>query len=210
MKKELPIPTIARLCMVFRLCDELQLQGQTSISSTGMGKRLGVAAHTVRKDLNCLGEVGNAGSGYDVARLRQCLAQTLGFNQTYQACIVGLGRLGSALLEYDRFGPCGFSIKAGFDANVNRVETIRTDIKVYPAYEMADVIRREGIELAMMTVPAGAAQEVATKLVDAGIKGIVNFAPVVLDTGDAKVVVRNMNVVNEMRILASLLALNQA
>ena len=67
MKKEIPIPTITRLCMVFRLCDELLLQGQTSISSTGIGKRLGVAAHTVRKDLNCLGEIGNTGSGYDVA-----------------------------------------------------------------------------------------------------------------------------------------------
>ena len=194
--------------MVFRLCDELQMQGQTSISSTTMGKRLGVAAHTVRKDLNCLGEIGNAGSGYDVARLKRCLAQALGFNHSYRACIVGLGRLGSALLEYDRFGPSGFSIVAGFDANVNRIETIRTDIDVYPAYEMADVVRREAIELALLTVPAMAAQGVADVLVEAGVRGIVNFAPVVIETRGADVAVRNMNVVNEMRILASLMTLN--
>jgi redox-sensing transcriptional repressor len=173
-----------------------------------MGKRLGVAAHTIRKDLNCLGEIGDAGSGYDVARLRLHLAENLGFSQVRKACIVGLGRLGSALLEYDRFGPSGFSVVAGFDANVNRIETIRTDIKVCPAYEMADVVRREAIELALITVPGPAAQGVADLLMDAGIRGILNFAPVVIETGAFDVVVRNMNVVNEMRILASLMTLN--
>jgi len=195
--------------MVFRLCSELLLQGQAGISSTGIGKRLGVAAHTVRKDLNFLGEIGNTGSGYDVAKLKLHLAKTLGFNQVRRACIVGLGRLGSALLDYDRFGPCGFSIRAGFDANINRVETIRTDIEVYPGYEMADVVRREAIDLALITVPAGAAQGVADVLVGAGIRGIVNFAPVVIDTGAVDVPVRNMNVVNEMRVLASLMTLNR-
>jgi redox-sensing transcriptional repressor len=208
MKKELPIPTITRLCMVFQLCDELILHGQASISSTGMGKRLGVAAHTLRKDLNCLGEIGNTGSGYDVAKLRFHLAENLGFSQLRRACIVGLGRLGSALLEYDRFVPSGFTIVAGFDANVNRIETIKTDIQVYPAYEMADVVRREAIELALITVPGPAAQGVADLLMDAGIRGIVNFAPVVIETGAFDVEVRNMNVVNEMRILASLMTLN--
>jgi len=194
--------------MVFQLCDELLLQGQTSISSTGMGKRLGVAAHTLRKDLNCLGEIGNTGSGYDVSRLRFHLAENLGFSEVRKACIVGLGRLGSALLEYDRFTPSGVSNVAGIDANVNRIETIRTDIKVCPAYEMADVVRREAIELALITVPGPAAQGVADALMDAGIKGIVNFAPVVIETGAFDVAVRNMDVVNEMRILASLMTLN--
>ncbi len=207
MKKRIPISAITRLCMVFRLCDELLFQGQTSISSTGIGKRLGVAAHTVRKDLNFLGEIGDLGSGYDVAKLRLHLANTLGFNQVRKACIVGLGRLGSALLKYDRFGPCGFCVVAGFDTNINRIETIRTDIKVYPGYEMADVVRHAAIDLALITVPAGAAQGVADELLDAGIRGIVNFAPIVIDTGACAVAVRNMNVVNEMRILASLMTL---
>lgn len=195
--------------MIFRLCQELRLRGETTISSTGIGRRLGVAAHTVRKDLNYLGEVGNAGSGYDVARLETRLARALGFDQVRRACIVGLGRLGLALLEYDRFSASGFAIRAGFDANINRIETIRTDIRVYPAYEMADVIQREAIEIALLAVPAAAAQEVADVLMHAGIKGIVNFAPVVIDTGTSDLLVRNMNVVNEMRILASLMTLNK-
>ena len=195
--------------MVFHLCQELRLQGKMSISSTGIGRMLGVAAHTVRKDLNYLGEIGNTGSGYDIGRLEGHLAQALGFAQVRKACIVGLGRLGSALLEYDRFGPCGFSIEAGFDANINRIETIKTDIKVYPAYEMADVVRRKAIELALVAVPAAAAQDVANALINGGIRGIVNFTPVVIDVGISDIVVRNMNVVNEMRVLASLMTLNQ-
>lgn len=205
MRIELPIPTITRLCLIYQLCCEQLSQGIESMSSTQMGKQLAIPAHSIRKDLNCLGEVGNAGSGYDLARLRECLAETLGLTCPRKACIVGLGRLGSAILAYEQFTPDGFRIVAGFDSNINRIETLHTDIPVFPAYEIADIIPRDSIELAMLTVPGPAAQDVADRLIEAGIKGIVNFAPVVIKPSTEDVEVRNINVVHELRILSALL-----
>ncbi len=207
MKNDLPIPTITRLCLIYQLCCEQLSQGIESMSSTKMGKQLAIPAHNIRKDLNCLGEVGNAGSGYDLQRLRECLAETLGLTCPRKACIVGLGRLGSAILAYEQFTPDGFHIVAGFDSNVNRIETLHTDIPVYPAYDIADIIPRDSIELAMLTVPAPVAQDVADMLIDAGIKGIVNFAPIVIKSTTDQVEIRNMNVVHELRILSALLKL---
>jgi redox-sensing transcriptional repressor len=193
--------------MVFQQCDELQLAGIDRISSPQMGKQIGVPAHTVRKDINCLGEVGDTGSGYDVARLKRHLGHALGFEKSQKACIVGLGRLGSALMDYEKFQASGFSVKAGFDSSVNRIETIQTKVPVYPAYDMEDVIRREGIELALLAVPAHVAQATADVLVGSGIRGIVNFAPVVIEVPASRVQVRHMNVINEMRVLSSLMTL---
>jgi len=207
MQNKLSIPTITRLCMVFQQCDELQMLGIDRISSPQMGRQIGVPAHTVRKDINCLGEVGDTGSGYDVARLKQHLGRALGFEKDQRACIVGLGRLGSALMDYEKFQASGFSVKAGFDSNVNRIETLRTHVPVYPVYDMEDVIRREVIELALLAVPAQVAQATADTLVACGIRGIVNFAPVVISVPDSRVQVRHMNVVNEMRVLSSLMTL---
>ncbi len=193
--------------MVFQLCDRLTVQGETRVSSTEIGRKLGVTAHTVRKDINYLGEIGDTGSGYEVTRLRQHLGDTLGFNRVRKACVVGLGRLGSAMLDYEKFVPGGFSVVAGFDVNINRLETIRTGIDVYPSYEIAEIVRRRDIELALIAVPAAAAQDVADALVLGGIKGIVNFAPVVITPSSDDVSVRNMDVLNEMRILLSLMTL---
>jgi redox-sensing transcriptional repressor len=193
--------------MVFQLCDRLTVQGETRVSSTEIGRKLGVTAHTVRKDINYLGEIGDTGSGYEIVRLRQHLGDAFGFNSVRKACVVGLGRLGSAMLDYEKFVPGGFSVVAGFDSNINRLETIRTGIDVYPAYEVAEVVRRRGIELALIAVPASAAQDVADALVQGGIKGIVNFAPVVIKPSSNEVSIRNMDVLNEMRILLSLMTL---
>ncbi len=206
MRKNLSIHTITRLCMVVQQCDELQMQGIDRVSSTQMGQQIGVPAHTVRKDINCLGEVGDNGSGYDVVKLKKHLEQALGFDEIRNACIVGLGRLGSALMDYEKFLISGFSVVAGFDSSVNRIETIQTRIPVYPAYDMEEVIRREKIELALLAVPAPVAQVTAELLGASGIKGIVNFAPVVIKVS-ADVQVRNMNVVNELRVLSSLMTL---
>ena len=195
--------------MVFQQCDELQALGTHRISSTQMGKTIGVPAHTVRKDINCLGEVGDTGSGYDVAKLKEHLTKTMGLERNRRACIVGLGRLGSALMDYEKFQTSGFSIVAGFDSSVNRIETIQTSVPVYPAYDMKDVIQREAIELALLAVPAQAAQATTDVLVACGIRGIVNFAPVVIDVPAARTQVRNMNVINEMRVLSSLMTLGE-
>ena len=195
--------------MIYRLCDELIAQGSEVVSSAQIGSRLGIGAHSVRKDIGYLGQMGAGKAGYDVARLRSRIEQVLGLANGRRACVVGLGRLGAAILGYRRLAQSGHRIVAGFDSNINRLETIRTDVALYPAYEIAEVARREMIELGIVAVPAEAAQQTAGALVEGGVRGIVNFAPVVIAVDSPTVVVRNIDVVNELRVVSSLLALQE-
>ena len=209
MLRKLPGSTIERLSLLYQYCRKLQLEGVNRVSSTKLGSALGIPAHTIRKDINFLGEIGHTGSGYDISRLKQHLADSMGFNKTRKTCVVGLGRLGLAFLEYSQLEPNGFPVSAGFDTNINRLETIRTEIPVFPAYEIPEIIRRERIELALLTVPSESAETAAAALAEAGICGIVNFAPVFVNPAPDTVAVRNMNVVNELRILSSLAAFKE-
>jgi redox-sensing transcriptional repressor len=209
MKEKIPVPTVSRLCKVYRLCTDLEAQGVEEISSTRIGEILGVSSHSIRKDINYLGEVGNTGSGYDVGRLRTHIGSRLGLMHGCKACIVGLGRLGTAIMEYERLATSGYDVVAGFDSNINRLETIRTRVKLYPAYEITDVVSRESIDLAVLAVPAQAAQECAVALVKGGIKAILNFAPVAIKTGNPSIVVRNIDMVNELRTVSALRALTR-
>ena len=209
MIKKLPESTIERLSLLFHHCRELRAEGISRVSSSRLGADLGIPAHTIRKDINFLGEIGDTGSGYDVLRLEQHLAESMGFNRVCKTCIVGLGRLGSAFLRYSQLDPNGFPVAAGFDTSINRLETIRTDIPLYPAHEIPEIVRREKIEMALLTVPSESAVQAAAALARGGIRGIVNFAPVVVNPEPGVVSVRNMNVVNELRILSSLSTLKE-
>ena len=207
MVKKLPESTIERLSLIYEFCIKLKEKEILRISSAGIGEALGIPAHTIRKDLNYLGEIGDTGSGYDVPRLELHLAESLGFTIKRKACVVGLGRLGSALLEYSSFGPDTFSIEAGFDSSINRLETIKTKIPLFPAYEIPEIVRRKQIEMALLTVPAPVAGETAELLARGGIRGIINFAPTVVNPDPETVIVRNINVMNELRIISSRLFL---
>jgi redox-sensing transcriptional repressor len=114
---------------------------------------------------------------------------------------VGLGRLGSAYLNISALDLGEFELSAGFDTNVNRTEILKSPVPLYPAYKMGEVISRFGIEIALLCVPAGAAQEAAEKLAAAGIRGIVNFAPEELKL-PPEIPVRNVYVADELRALA--------
>ena len=210
MARQIPKPAIARLCAVYTACEQLAKEGVSEISSNDLAERLGLAAHNIRKDISWLGEVGVTGTGYAVSALKDHLAHHLGLARRRAACLVGLGRLGSAILEYHRLEESGYSVIAGFDSNMNRLETIHTAITLYPSYELAEVIRRESIEIGIIAVPASAAAQVASDMIEGGIKGIVNFAPVTLSAPGPQVVVRNIDFVNEFRILAAYVSINDA
>jgi redox-sensing transcriptional repressor len=120
-----------------------------------------------------------------------------------KACVVGLGRLGQALLEYERFGAAGFVVVAGFDASINRLETLHTSVRLHAAYDIAAVTRREAIEVGLVAVPAEAAQGTADALVAGGVREILNFAPVALRVQDASVQIRGVDILNELRVLSA-------
>jgi redox-sensing transcriptional repressor len=134
--------------------------------------------------------------------------QAGGLGARRRLCVVGLGRLGSAYLNYQGFDTSGstesggeFELAAGFDTNVNRVEILKSPVPLYPVFKMAEVISRFNIEMALLCVPGDAAQAAAEKLAAAGVRGIVNFAPMMLKL-PPKSAVRNVYVIDELRTLA--------
>jgi len=210
MNTKIPTPSLTRLCLIYQACEDLYLKGQATVSSIELARILDSSSANVRKDINYLGEIGNSRAGYEVMKLKNFIAANLNLTQKRKTCIVGLGRLGSAILAYEgRLSAGGYRVVAGFDASINRLETIRATVPLYPDYEMTDVVRQEQIELAIVTVPGEAAQKVTDQLVEGGVKGIINFTPVVVKSQKAGVRVRNIDVVNELRVLTSMMTTEQ-
>jgi redox-sensing transcriptional repressor len=196
---QIPEPTKGRLLYLMRVLEKIETKQVTSHQIEAL---TGWSSFTVRKDVSYLdGNYGGTAQGYEPAALIQAIKKTLGLETRRRFCVVGLGRLGSAYLNLQPFHFGEFDLVAGFDISVNRVEILKSPVPLYPAYKMAEVIRRFSIEIAFLCVPDEAAQGAAEKLAAAGIRGILNFAPVVL-TLDGEVTVRNVYVVDELRALS--------
>jgi redox-sensing transcriptional repressor len=212
----IPGPAKERLLRLLRL---LEKNGARPLTSAEAEAMTGWARETIRKDISYL-EAASAGtgSGYSPELLIPVIRKALALDRRRLFCIVGLGRLGSAYLNFSgdaapaagmtsHEAPAGisvweeFELAAGFDSNVNRVEILKSSVPLYPAYKIPEVVNRFSIELALLCVPAEAAQTSAEKLVSAGIRGILNFAPVVLKL-PPEITVRNVSAVDELRTLA--------
>lgn len=170
--------TINRICRVFGYLDSLEKKGIDFVSSRELAEAIGTTQYTIRKDISFLGVKGYTRKGYDVASLKEELGEKLQLTKKRKACIVGLGRLGTALLNYENFQDDGFEIVAGFDCSINKIERIQTSVDIFPVSCLEDVVRQRSIELGIIAVPAEFAQEVADKLNNAGVKGVLNFSTV--------------------------------
>lgn len=202
--EQIPGPAKERLLRLLRILERGDAQ---PLSSAGIEALTGWPSNTIRKDISCLGgaEAGEAlasSSGYVPELLLPAIKKALGLERRRKFCVTGLGRLGSAYLNIGalEMGE-GFELAAGFDTNVNRTEILKSPVPLYPAYKTGEVVRRFGIEIALLCVPAGAAQEAAENLAAAGIRGIVNFAPAALRLPPG-IPVRNVYVADELRALA--------
>jgi len=204
MKKPIPQPAIIRLCSICQLLSCLEKEGVKRVSSAELEEKTGVPSHTIRKDISFIGEAGSTRRGYEVVMLKQRILNSLGLDRERKACIVGLGRIGSSIMQWPLFTGGEFRIVAGFDSDINKVETIKTAISVFPSHEIPEVVRRMGIELGIIAVPPGRAREVADRLMEAGVKGIVNFAPTVIASRENGCVVRNMDIGAELRIISAI------
>jgi redox-sensing transcriptional repressor len=194
-----------RLLQLMRLFEKQAARGERGpVTSAQVEQLTGWSRDTIRKDISCLrGADGAVGScaGYDPDALVPLIKKALGLDRRRKFCVVGLGRLGSAYLNFSPVELGEFELAAGFDTNVNRVEILKAASPLYPAYKMPEVISRFGIELALLCVPADAAQAAAEKCAAAGVRGILNFAPAALHL-PAEVAVRNVYVADELRSLA--------
>lgn len=178
-----PVPkaVVSRLSLYLRELQHLLRAGCETTSSTQLGRLLGFTDAQVRKDLAYFGQFGYPGIGYRCDELVAAIKRILATDQDWPIALVGLGNLGRALIGYRGFRQQGFGIAAAFDVDPTKVGKEVEGIPVYGLDQLVPVVHEKGIRLAILSVPAPAAQEVADQLVAAGLRGIMNFAPVTLN-----------------------------
>lgn len=174
----IPNPAVRRLSLYLRQLEAFKRKDRRTISSKQLGESLGLTDAQVRKDLAYFGQFGHPGIGYRVDDLISQVRHILGTDKTWNVLLVGAGNLGRALMAYKGFASKGFRLAAVFDNDTTKVGRKQGLLNVQPLTELADTIRRESIRLAILAVPADVAQDVADQLIDAGIRGLLNFAPV--------------------------------
>lgn len=175
-----PQMAIRRLSMYYRTLAALREQEVESISSEHLSNLTGSTAAQVRRDLAYFGNFGRRGVGYDVQSLLVHMQEILGIGEGWPMALVGVGNLGSALLAYDGFPRQGFRIVEAFDSDPRRVGTVIRDVVVKPMDEIRETVQARKIVMALLAVPAKAAQAVTQQLVDAGVRCVLNFAPISL------------------------------
>jgi redox-sensing transcriptional repressor len=197
---KLPQPTLSRLCKVYGLLESLD--DESTISSKEIGKRIGAGSHNIRKDISYIGEPGTSGAGYDITRLKSLIENKLGFKKEHNACVLGLEGLGIALINNSEkiFGK-GFKVVAGFDSSINRIEIAKTNIPVYPTYEISQIVKKHDIELAIITTLSQSAEKITARLYESGVRGIINLSPFILNAPSDKFFVSNIDLVGEFRYL---------
>ena len=174
----IPNPAVRRLSLYLRQLEGFKRKDRRTISSKQLGESLNLTDAQVRKDLAYFGQFGHPGIGYRVEDLIAQVKHILGTDKTWNVLLIGAGNLGRALMSYRGFDAKGFRLVAVFDDDKNKVGTRQADFIVQPLSELAETVQRLNIRLAIMAVPAEVAQDVADQLVEAGIRGLLNFAPV--------------------------------
>jgi redox-sensing transcriptional repressor len=200
-KLAIPRKSIYRLSLYSRCLDRLRENHIETVSSDALAKAAGVKSTQLRKDLTYLGNFGRRGLGYNVKDLLNRINSTMGTNRLLPVILVGVGNLGSALLSYQGFAKEGFEVLAAFDVDPLRKRSKDFGVPIIGVQDMGSFIREHQVKLAILTVPATVAQEVANKLVSSGVEAILNFSPLLLQVPD-EVIVNNVNLAIELENLA--------
>lgn len=199
--QQVPAATVARLPTYLRALHVLVERGVSTTSSSGLAELSGVSSAQLRKDLSFLGSFGTRGVGYNVEALADSMTRVLGLATEHRVMIVGMGNLGQALAYYSGYASRGFQIVALLDKDPAIVGTEVGGIVVDAMDDVEAVVAREGVAFAVVATPARAAQEVVDLVVEAGVRGILSFAPISLQVPD-DVDVQAVDVGSELQILA--------
>ena len=175
---KIPDIIIGRLPIYLRALQRLAEQGIHNTSSQELGEMIGISAAQIRKDISQFGEFGKQGTGYSIPFLIERLQSILKINRIWDVIIVGVGDMGHALARYNGFVNRGFHVTMLFDNDTQKVGSKINELEIFSTDVMAEKVKQNKIKVAMLTVPASAAQEVADQLVKAGIKAILNYAPI--------------------------------
>jgi redox-sensing transcriptional repressor len=197
----IPRKTIYRLSIYLRCLARLRENGISTVSSEALARAAGVKPTQLRKDLAYFGTFGTRGLGYDVGALSKRISDKLGTSRLQPVVLIGVGNLGLALLSYRGFEKEGFEIVAAFDTDPNRKRDKPIKQPIYSMDELPGFVKKQNVKMAILTVPAPVAQEVANQVVEAGIVGILNFSPMVLAVPE-DIMVNNVNLAIELENLS--------
>ena len=186
--RKIPDIIIGRLPVYLRALQRMADMGLKTTSSQELGERVGISAAQIRKDISQFGEFGKQGTGYSIEYLVDKLREILKVDRIWDVVVVGAGDVGRAIANYQGFHDRGFHVVALFDNDKSKVGQTMGGFTVEDAEEMIERVKDMGIKIAMLTVPASAAQSAADQLVQAGVKAILNYAPV------------NLNVPNHVKV----------
>jgi redox-sensing transcriptional repressor len=197
--------TVRRLALYLRFLEQSAAQQVTTISSAELARRGGTTSAQVRKDLSFFGSFGKRGLGYSVPELSARIREILGLKRTHRVVLVGAGKMGGALLHYRGFRQHGFDVVAIYDKDPRKIGTRSDGLMVRDVRQLEADLKKEPTDIAILVTPAEAAQEVVDRLVRAGVKAILNFAPVSLAVPD-DVAVQSVNMALELETLSFALA----
>jgi|SRR5436190_8282054 len=199
--RSIPEATVGRLPVYLRALVEMAEEGRVTVSSEALADAAGVNSAKVRKDLSHLGSYGTRGVGYDVAYLIHQIRRELGLTQHWPVVIAGVGNLGHALSNYRGFIERGFRVVALVDADPGKVGEVVSGTRIRHIDDLPDIVRQHDVAIGIVCTPASAAQDVADRMVAAGIRSILNFAPAIIST-PGHVSLRKVDLSIELQILA--------
>lgn len=201
IERSIPDVTISRLPAYLRALYELQSEGESIVSSQTLGRMTGLSSEQIRKDLAYFGAFGTRGLGYNVELLEDRIREILGLNRPVHMALIGCGNIGQALIRYSRIQHRHLDIRYLFDVDESLVGTEIAGLRIMHADRLEQIIADHGVRLAVVAVPRQAAREISRRLVDAGIRAMLNFAPVHLPVPE-NVVVRTVDLTSELESLA--------
>lgn len=179
--KKISETVIRRLPVYYRYLEEESERGQVRISSKGLSEKTGFTASQIRQDLNNFGGFGQQGYGYNVESLKDEIAKIIGINKIRKAVVIGSGSLGCAIAKYKGFKNSGLEVKSLFDTNEEKIGTSIEGVAIRDMSELKDFVTKNKIDVGIIATPAASAQDITDTLVELGVKGIWNFAPLDLE-----------------------------
>jgi redox-sensing transcriptional repressor len=207
--RHVALSTIRRLSLYLHYLEECQREGQLTVSSRALAERGGATPAQVRKDLSFFGSFGKRGIGYPTVELGARIRDILGLGQRYRVLLVGAGRIGAALANYPGFDARGFDVAAVYDVDPSKVGMTLDGLVVRSLDQLERDLGQESAHIAVIGTPADAAQAIADRLVKAGVRAILNFAPVALAV-PSDVTVTNVNMALELEALSFALSRKRA
>ena len=200
-KKKIAESAISRLSLYLRILEDLVEEGEPTVSSQTMASQSGTTAAQVRKDLSLFGSFGRRGLVYSSTDLVSRIKQILGLNRRWKIAVIGMGRIGSALVEHKGFFDRGFDIVALFDTSDFKVGSNVHGLKVHHVNEIRALVQDKNIEIVVLTVPVEAVTDVTDLINGSGVRGILNWTPARLAVSQS-IEVKNVNMVMELEALS--------